>query len=346
MSARLVSLSRNAGGPKAYHTDDRPPTASGLMIRESLDEKASRFFLVQVEATGNLVCRWRDKSADQDGGQSKALGKIALPSHLRLVRTGQAIEAFVSADGKDWGKPVLSHTLTMGAGRCGMFVCSGNTFTSATAVYDSVQSPVAPKRAVDAIAAIEPDHQSVVADAGLWPNLVTLPKGRLLMSGFNQPSHTLKPGDTDCWDSIDSGKTWQLRGTVAKRSDETSNRVHFAIGQTAKGDLLAVAGGMGDAEDKTGERRLLQPVVTHSTDERKTWEKVADFDCGLEHAFAAIPYGTISTGKDGTSASWSTSLQVHSKGCDPTQRCRQAIVDPGNRTAGRTPLLGGLDRGR
>jgi len=60
----------------------------------------------------------------------------------------------------------------------------------------------------------------------------------LLMSGFNQPSHTLKPGDTDCWDSIDGGKTWQLRGTVAKRSDAKSNRVHFAVGLTAKGDLL------------------------------------------------------------------------------------------------------------
>ncbi len=144
-SARLVSLSRNAGGPKAYHADNRPPTASGLMLRESLDEKASRFFLVQVEATGDLVCRWRDKGGDQDGGRAKSLGKVAVPSHLRLVRTGKLVEAFVSADGKDWGKPVMSHTLTMDAGRCGMFVCSGNTFSSATAVYDSVKSPVAPK---------------------------------------------------------------------------------------------------------------------------------------------------------------------------------------------------------
>jgi len=153
----------------------------------------------------------------------------------------------------------------------------------------------------DKVAEIEPEHRAVVAtDAGLWPNLVTLPKGRLLMAGFNQPSHTLKPGDTDCWDSIDGGKTWRLRGTVAKRSDETSNRVHFAVGLTAKGDLLAIAGGMGDAADKTGKRRLLQPVVTRSIDEGKTWETLADFDAGFEHKYAAIPYGTISTGKDGS----------------------------------------------
>ncbi len=139
ISARLVSLSRNVGGPNAYHADSRPPTASGLMIRESLDEQASRYFLVQVEATGNLVCRWRDKTADQDDNQSQALGKIALPSHLRLVRSGNVIGAFVSADGKDWGKALMTHTASFGGeSRIGLFVCSGNTFSTATAVYDKV----------------------------------------------------------------------------------------------------------------------------------------------------------------------------------------------------------------
>jgi len=57
---------------------------------------------------------------------------------------------------------------------------------------------------------------------------------------------------------------------------------------------------MGDAADKTGKRRLLQPVVTRSIDEGKTWETLADFDAGFEHKYAAIPYGTISTGKDGS----------------------------------------------
>ena len=151
------------------------------------------------------------------------------------------------------------------------------------------------------VPAIEPEHRAVVvADAGLWPNLVILPKGRLLMTGFNQPSHTTIPGDAGCWDSTDGGKTWQRRGTVAKRSDDKSNRVHFAVGPTAKGELLAIAGGMGDAADKTGKRRLLQPIVTRSTDEGKTWEDVAAFDAGFKHKYAAIPYGTIGTGKDGT----------------------------------------------
>ena len=302
ISARLASLSANVGGPNAYSTDTRPPTASGLMIRESLDEKCARYFLIQVDATGTLVCRWRDKSGDQDDNQSKSLGKIALPSHLRLVRTGRVIEVFASADGKDWGKPLMSHGASFGDGsRVGLFVCSGNTFSSATAMYDSVKPTTATEKVDDKVVEIKPDDQCVVViNAGLWPNLVLMPKGRLLMTGFNQPSHTIEPGDADCWESTDGGKTWQLRGTVSKRSDEKSNRALYAVGPTAKGELLAIAGGYGDSEDKTGKRRLLQPVVTRSTDEGKTWEKVADFDAGFEHKFAAIPYGTITAGKDGS----------------------------------------------
>lgn len=139
ISARLASLSPNVGGPNAYHADNRPPTASGLMIRESLDEQASRFFLVQVEASGHLVCRWRDKTGDQDDNQSQVFQKIAVPSHLRLVRSGTVIEAFVSADGTDWGQPLITHTASFGSeSRIGLFICSGNTFSTATAVYDKV----------------------------------------------------------------------------------------------------------------------------------------------------------------------------------------------------------------
>jgi len=189
MSARLVGLAPNVGGPNAYRGDSRPPTASGLMIRESLNEKASRYFSVQVEATGDLVCRWRDKTGDQDDNKAKALGKIALPSHLRLVRSGKVIQAFVSADGKDWGKPLMSHTSAMGEARCGIFVCSGNTFASATAVYDSIQGAVAPRLADDPPAEIKPEHQAVVATgAGLWPNLLMLPNDQLPLTGFNQPN--------------------------------------------------------------------------------------------------------------------------------------------------------------
>ena len=56
LSARLTSLAPNVGGP-AYQWDNTPPTAAGLMIRESLTEKCGRFLLIQIEASGSLVCR-------------------------------------------------------------------------------------------------------------------------------------------------------------------------------------------------------------------------------------------------------------------------------------------------
>jgi hypothetical protein len=71
LSARLASLTPDVGGP-SYKWDHRPPTASGLMIRESLTEAAGRYVLVQVAASGRLTCRWREKTGDQDDNQVKS----------------------------------------------------------------------------------------------------------------------------------------------------------------------------------------------------------------------------------------------------------------------------------
>ena len=140
LSARLTSLAPNVGGPNAYQWDDRPSTAAGLMIRESLAEKCGRFLLIQVDATGNLVCRWRSKTGDQDDNQKKALGKVTLPVHLKLVHTGQEIRVFASADGQNWGEPRMKLAAGFDArSRVGLFVCSGNTFASATAMFDVVK---------------------------------------------------------------------------------------------------------------------------------------------------------------------------------------------------------------
>ena len=136
ISARLLSLSRSAGGPNA----NRPSTSSGLMLRESLSEKCSRYVLLQVETSGTLVCRWRDKSGDQDDNQMKALGKVSLPIHLKLLRSGNETQLFTSVDGRDWGEPRMSRKGSFDReSRVGLFVCSGNSFTSTTAEYDSVR---------------------------------------------------------------------------------------------------------------------------------------------------------------------------------------------------------------
>ena len=139
LTAQLASLAPHVGG-RTHNGDNRPPTASGLMIRESLSEAASRFFLIQVDASGNLVCQWRDKTNDQDDNQSKELGKVSLPLHLKMSRNGNDIEVFASSDGKDWGKPRMTHSAPFGGeSRIGLFVCSGNTFASSTANFENVK---------------------------------------------------------------------------------------------------------------------------------------------------------------------------------------------------------------
>ena len=137
ISARLNSLAPNVGGP-AYQWDSRPSTASGLMLRESLSEGCGRYALIQVEATGKLVFRWRDKPGPDDS-HAKELGKVTLPLHLKLTRKGNEIQVFTSPGGQHWGEPLMTHTTTVdGQSRIGLFACSGNTFASTTAVFDSV----------------------------------------------------------------------------------------------------------------------------------------------------------------------------------------------------------------
>ncbi len=137
ISARLTSLAPNVGGP-SYQWDSRPSTAAGLMLRESLTEGCGRYALIQVEATGKLVFRWRDK-VGPDESRAKELGQVTLPIHFKLMRTGRQIHVFTSTDGQSWGEPLLTHTATFdGQSRLGLFTCSGNTFASTTAEFESV----------------------------------------------------------------------------------------------------------------------------------------------------------------------------------------------------------------
>ncbi len=108
------------------------------MLRESLTEGCGRYALIQVEATGKLVFRWRDKIGP-DESHAKELGKVTLPIHLKLTRTGRQIHISTSTDGQSWGDPLMTHTTTFdGQSRLGLFTCSGNTFASSTAEFESI----------------------------------------------------------------------------------------------------------------------------------------------------------------------------------------------------------------
>ncbi len=138
ISAHLTSIAPHVGGPSKQWDNLQPPVA-GLMIRESLIEKCGRYVLIEVEASGSLIGRWRSKSGDQDGGQKKDLGKVTLPVHLKLTQAGGQTQVFTSTDGRAWGEPRMIFPSTFDdQSRIGLFVCSGNTFASTTATFDSV----------------------------------------------------------------------------------------------------------------------------------------------------------------------------------------------------------------
>ena len=137
LSARLTRLAPNVGGP-SYQWDSRPSTAAGLMLRESLTEGCGRYALIQVEATGKLVFRWRDKIGP-DESRAKELGNVTLPLQLKLIRAGRQIQVFTSTDGQSWGEPLMTHPTSFeGQSHLGLFTCSGNTFASTTAEFESV----------------------------------------------------------------------------------------------------------------------------------------------------------------------------------------------------------------
>lgn len=138
-AARLRAVSPNVGGP-AYPWDSRPSSASGLMLRESLAEPLSRFILIQAEASGKLVARWRD-TISQDDNQTQQLGIVDFPVHLKIDRKGEFVELHTSADGQQWGEPLFRRKMPFDEGSSiGMFVCSGNTFATTTAWFDSVRT--------------------------------------------------------------------------------------------------------------------------------------------------------------------------------------------------------------
>ena len=139
LSARLTSLAPDVGGP-AYPWDSRPSTSAGVMLRESSAEGCGRYALIEVQATGKLVFRWRDQPGP-DESHAEELGHVTLPLYLKLTRSGAQIQGFTSPDGRNWSGPLFRHASAFaGENRLGFSVCSGNSFASSTAGFDSVIS--------------------------------------------------------------------------------------------------------------------------------------------------------------------------------------------------------------
>lgn len=152
----------------------------------------------------------------------------------------------------------------------------------------------APERRVNVLS-----KEVVIVDGGLWPNLTLLPGGGIVLAAFNQPEHGWVAGDVDAWRSQDGGVTWQHASTIAKRQNDSSNRMNHAVGFLKKENrLVAVVSGYADNGSKKW--GFIRPLVTTSADNGTTWTELGEFDCGLVPNELVVPYGQMVEAHDGS----------------------------------------------
>ena len=125
MVARITSFTGSSSNRRA-----------GIMVRKGLG--ASEPF-VSIAMSSNKVVRI---SRSTSGGPVESSGTQAtFPQWLRIVRTGSLFSVYYSNDGSAW---TARGTVTLPVGQTvyvGFAACSGNTGTSAAAIFDSVQAP-------------------------------------------------------------------------------------------------------------------------------------------------------------------------------------------------------------
>ncbi len=126
ISARITSLSAPS-----------PHAIAGLMFRDSL-ARDSRFVMLGYSPSRELTLSWRD-GPDEEGTKTP-LGTYDHPDNVKLERRGETIDALVSKDGIDWGKPLGSHTgrSVKPVMKVGLCVCGRNNPTTGEAVFDYV----------------------------------------------------------------------------------------------------------------------------------------------------------------------------------------------------------------
>lgn len=138
-----------------------------------------------------------------------------------------------------------------------------------------------------------------ILDGGLWPCLLNLPTGELLIMAFNQPKHSFVTGGQDIWRSRDEGETWERISTVFPPPDGVSNRVNHAVGYISRsGRLLALCSGSRRIGE-TGWEKIL-PAIAESCDGGSSWQSLGVLDAGFVLPKAVINYGIIREASDGT----------------------------------------------
>jgi regulation of enolase protein 1 (concanavalin A-like superfamily) len=101
--ARLDALTEAAGSTA---------TLGGLMMRETLDDNARHFSMI-VTTEGKAKFRRRLTTAGTTLSDGPAAGTIDVQKWVKLVRSGDAFNAYLSSDGVDWNPVGVTQSLDL-----------------------------------------------------------------------------------------------------------------------------------------------------------------------------------------------------------------------------------------
>lgn len=145
------------------------------------------------------------------------------------------------------------------------------------------------------------DRFIAVDNKCLWPQLRMDEKGKIYMTGFNEPCHGMTEGDVDCYTSDDGGVSFDFAG-IPVVHDKGCNRMNHNSGFTHNGEFITIVSGytnrpteMYDYEyyktEYFNKSELVFPMVALSKDGGKTY-RVRKLDYVFESE-SIIPYGEI-----------------------------------------------------
>jgi regulation of enolase protein 1 (concanavalin A-like superfamily) len=108
---------------------------AGIMIRETLNPGASHVYVFSYSSAIWMT----ERTGTGASSTYQSLGSGALPSWLKLTRSGNVFTMYGSTDGANWAQLGASQIVSMAANvYVGLAVANRTTASSATATFDNV----------------------------------------------------------------------------------------------------------------------------------------------------------------------------------------------------------------
>ena len=200
-------------------------SAAGVMIRESLNPGATMAFMDFSSAyTDDIFCIRPSTGASV---ASEASSYLNAPVWIMLVRAGNAMSAYSSANGFEWSQVGSTQSVTMAQNvYVGLAVASGGITYTTTATFDNVSvSPLAsPAPNISALSSTTGSIGSQITltgtDFGSTTGVVTLNGATTTVNSWSNTSITI---------TIPSGATSGLIAVCVSPSMNFSNQLYYEV---------------------------------------------------------------------------------------------------------------------